>query len=136
MSKDKLRVFNKNNNNMYYLEEEDYIILDYNKRNGWTLKTLWTDNEPKIIAYSDEIIIMDYIRLKDKNMKEIYEEDIIRVDVTSNAGLDKNYLEGVVEFHKGQYSLKVYERSYYPLSSYYWDMGNENLEKIGNTLEG
>ena len=61
MSKDKLRVFNKNNNNMYYLEEEDYIILDYNKRNGWTLKTLWTDNEPKIIAYSDEIIIMDYI---------------------------------------------------------------------------
>lgn len=80
-------------------------------------------------VYTDEIKefeLMQYIGVKDKNGREIYEGDIITITLDTG-----NVITGSVGMNNGQWSIKYYDR-YYSLVSIWYEM---QPEVIGNIYE-
>jgi len=76
------------------------------------------------IPESDEIYIMQYTGLKDKNGKELYESDYINIFDSDG----RNYGKGPITFVKG--GFQCYDM---PLQDIYYE--NCKFEVIGNVFE-
>lgn len=80
--------------------------------------------------FQQQIKLMQYTGLKDKNGVEIYDGDICKT--LHSAFRDDDNTIGIVEFYNGRFSRKIK----YPSGQYnYHDLFNFHCEVIGNIYE-
>lgn len=118
----KFRAWDEANKKMF---EDVQFIKSGDEGNDWicfTEKLKHKTEGNKIIFdnpyFSQQVNLMQYTGLKDKNGKEVYEGDIITYGVS-------NY---VVIFHKGCFCIKLQDKDYHIFN-------NLTIEIIGNIHE-
>ena len=120
MRKIKFRAWNNKLEKMFYSDECYFVFQEG--------KLIERDGENSDYMLCRDDVVMQYTGLKDKNGKEIYEGDILKV---------KTYVstrKGVVIFRKGQFAIKQDNNITFLLSDTYWEE-TERLKVIGNKYE-
>lgn len=115
----KFRAWDKENKEMLDIQELDYE----NSYNGQPMirTTMYND-----YFDTEDMILMQYTGLKDKNGVEIYEEDII--EITRTCILER----GIVKFINGCFCIKHKETL---LMLYQCEINDFKLEVIGNVYD-
>lgn len=134
MSKDiKFRVWDKTSDSMLYQDDFERVELDTKNKMVTLIAEEESDKSHYVLDYEDgiEAEIMQYISLKDKNRKEIYEGDILSIKIYSG---DKVIVEGktVVEFKDGCFGvIWGHDKAFLSLNSFF----KAKFEVIGNIYE-
>lgn len=108
----KFRAWEKNLKEIILVDNIDFEKKMINTDSAWRL--------------FDEVELMQYTGLKDKNDKEIYEGDIVLYDRNVHPSIDK--LHYVVEWGTNGYVLNGYHNDFD-------NFGSEMLEVVGNIYE-
>ncbi|UBK72381.1 hypothetical protein KLF32_05345 [Clostridium perfringens] len=129
----KFRVWDKTSDSMLYQDDFERVELDTKNKMVTLIAEEESDKSHYVLDYEDgiEAEIMQYISLKDKNRKEIYEGDILSIKIYSG---DKVIVEGktVVEFKDGCFGvIWGHDKAFLSLNSFF----KAKFEVIGNIYE-
>ena len=105
------------------MREKKFKSWDKEKKKWLKVKDLWN------ITDLNKIVLVQYIGLKDKNKRRIYEGDIVE-QWTKDSEDDTHIVIGVVEYVAPKYCIKYKPKAYTSLINY-----GTNLEIIGNIYE-
>ena len=126
------------NNRIYkfraWIKEDKRMIfspcVDSNDLADKTMPSFWSICEDNT-TYKDDVILMQFTGLLDKNGKEIFEGDIVRVTLERWPNKEGFKQVGFVEYTPCSFVLRTKDERTY-LSTSQPKIRNKNLEVIGN----
>jgi uncharacterized phage protein (TIGR01671 family) len=116
----KFRAYNKT----YKLMDYDIFIDAYGKIYQ-DAKRIWDMSDIAIEAAYDELVIMQYIGLKDKNGKDIYEGDIVKPYTDDNNLAQIIFIDGSFKI-----ATKIKDKGYL-----IWNHMESEIKILGNIYE-
>lgn len=113
----KFRAYDKENKIMFYeFEQNDVFIAKMQDKEDWR-----------------HLILMQYTGLKDKNGKDIYEGDIVRIDILNQLDQQFNTHESFVVFEYGMFMVDKWRCSLQEAIER--EDSKNGVEVIGNIFE-
>lgn len=127
----KFRIWDKENKKMYFpSDENDYMLLmgdsgyfSVQYHANYNIDTDKYKDLSVVNSLDNELELMQFTGLLDKNGKEIYEGDVIQIhDPELDDGMGPNYQLRTIEYKSGGFLLE-------------WDYGDYDITYLGWALE-
>ena len=123
------------------LKEKMIHNVSLDLKTGWwsyfgsSSGTVFDEGLIKVGAKNGKPPVMQFTGLKDKNGKDIYEDDILGGIFRQNVSGKENLFQGQVKYHKCRYAIYFKDGTQIPLENFpsrVLVQGSSELEIIGN----